>query len=238
MVFTTQVLNGHEIRKVQFSAGDLAQARTQAEAKVPFTNANNPAARTRTTLQVRNSQLLGTLADLACANLISDFFTARNVPLSVQRYDDIRTDRFQNPHPYSIRVLGPRNTCHADIEVRSSVCNRISVARMIDIWHVLGWYITAARPDDTLVDFYMRPIFHFNRFNTDTYSLDNLERYFDEGAIDLYIVGGATRTQLVSHGEIQRGYGLLQEGATYQVLPIRQAMDVPAFLTAIEAHTP
>jgi hypothetical protein len=239
MNFTQSVVSGHTNCHAQYDGAELAFARTQASAKAPFTNSHNPAARRRSPTQVMNSQLLGTLADLACSNLLQRYFSEQGSRLVAERYDDVRTDNFRDPHPYSIRILNPDRTILADIEVRSSVCNRVSVERMLQIWHVLGWYQTAIREaENPPLDFYMRPIYHFNRFHQETYSLNNVERYLTNSDLDLYIVGGATKEQLQQFGEIQQEYGLLQDRATYQVLQILRAMDVPAFLNSVLTHRP
>jgi hypothetical protein len=239
MNFTQHAIQGHTICHVQYDAADLAIARTQAAAKAPFTNVHNPAALRRTPTQVMNSQLLGTLADLACFNLVQRYFRDQHSALIAERYDDVRTDNFRNPHPYCIRILNPDRTTLSDIEVRSSVCNRVGLQRMLQIWHVLGWYETAVRPaDNPILDFYMRPIYHFNRHAQEDYSVENVERYIADGALDLYIVGGTSRDQLQRDGETQPGYGLLQDRATYRVIQILRAMDVPAFLNAVLTRRP
>jgi hypothetical protein len=234
MNFTQRVIYDHTICYAQYDDADLEFARTQAQAKAPFTNIHNPAARRRSPTQVMNSQLLGTLADLACSNLLQQYFYEQGTRLVAERYDDVRTDNFRDPHPYSIRIMTPDRVVLADIEVRSSVCNKVSVERMLQIWHVLGWYETAIRdPENPPLDFYMRPIYHFNRFKQETYSIDDVELYLANRDLDLYIVGGATREQLQQLGEVQREYGLLQDSATYQVLQILRAMDVPHFLNSV-----
>ena len=54
-----------------------------------------------------------------------------------------------------------------------------------------------------------------------------------DGSLDLYVVGGATSAILRSKGSIQAGYGLLQTEATYQVVPILEALDIEDFLKAV-----
>lgn len=232
MNFIKQTFQGHTIVKVDYHDDAIRQkAYDQAAAKAKYTNRNNPAAKRRTDQEVFNAQYLGTLADLACSHLLQESLNLKGSgSLSVERYDDVRMDNFMHPDLFDARVTRNGQSL-AEIEIRSSVCNRVSLERMLDIWHVLGWYVTANKPAEKIKEFYFRPIYHYNRYRTRVeYKLADAAKYLADGSLNLYIVGGATADLLEQHGEVQPGWGLLQEGATYQVIAIRKALDAPEFL--------
>ena len=235
MKFTKHTIRGHTIMKVDYHDDGIRQkAREQAAAKAKYTNRNNPAARRRTDQEVFNAQYLGTLADLACSQLLQTSLSQEGSDsLSVERYDDVRQDNFMHPDLFDARVT--RNgQLLAEIEIRSSVCNKVSLERMLDIWHVLGWYVTANKPAEKVREFYYRPIYHYDKTQTGVeYRLADAAKYLADGTLNLYIVGGATTDLLDQYGEVREGFGLLQEGATYQVIAIRKALDVPKFLDTI-----
>lgn len=238
MKYTRSTVAGHDICKVEF-LGDtetLNRVRLQAAAKAPYTHVNDPAANKRTEQEVLNAQLLGTLADKACSALLQRYFDKyASPPLAVQRYDDVRIDEYKMPDAYDTRIVAPHDgTVLAEIEIRSSVCNRIPLPPMVRSWHVLGWYVTQDKRAEKIRDFYMRPIYHYNLYDTkEAYRLRDAERHLTGGALDLYIVGGATSDLLETRGEVQQGFGLLQEGATYQVLPIKNALGVGDSLNTV-----
>jgi len=238
MKYTVYTVLKHNIIKVDYLSDEkmLQHAYTQAQAKAPHTHRNNPSARRRTEQEVFNSQYLGTIADIACSVLLQKHLDKYGTKqLLVERYDDIRSDNFRNADQFDARViLGDENRILTEIEIRSSVCNRVSLARMLEVFDVLGWYTTANKPGEQKRDFYMRPVYHYNKYQTgQAYAVANAEQYLLNDELDLYIVGGATADILQTKGEIQRGFGLLQEGATYQVVDILDALDAPAFLDTV-----
>ena len=229
---------GHDVCKVAFldDVETLDLVVSQARAKAPYTHLNNPSARRRTKQEVYNAQLLGTLADKACSALLQSFLDKHaESRFTTERYDDVRTDEYRRPDLFDARVIdSDQGTVLAEIEIRSSVCNRIPLEPMIRTWHVLGWYVTQDKPAEKVRDFYMRPLYHYNLYDGGkAYALRDAEGHLMGGALDLYIVGGATPQILETRGEVQRGFGLLQEGATYQVVRIRDSLGVGDSLETI-----
>jgi hypothetical protein len=238
MKYTRSTVADQDICKVTFLADQktLNYVISQAQAKAPYTHINNPSAKKRTKQEVYNAQLLGTLADYACSDLLRSYLNRyAPIPLITERYDDIRTDEYKKPDMFDTRVLNPTNNkVLSEIEIRSSVCNQIPLEPMIKTWHVLGWYVTQNKPAEKIRDFYMRPIYHYNLYNTGKpYALRDAESHLMSGALDLFIVGGATPQLIETEGEVQKKFGLLQEGATYQVVHIKNSMGVGESLKAI-----
>jgi hypothetical protein len=100
---------------------------------------------------------------------------------------------------------------------------------------VLGWYSTGSKPGEEAKEFYMRPIYHYNKYNENVeYKLSDADKHLYNGNLDLYIVGGATKEMIASDGLEDRGYGLLQEGATYQIIKITKALGIEEFLKVIK----
>jgi hypothetical protein len=236
MKYRIQRVADHAIFKVDFLTNQtrLQRAIDQAQAKAPFTHRNDPAARSRTEQEVFNAQLLGTLADIACCDLLQAYFNQQNARhFSVERYDDVRTDNFERTDLYDARLIYGDQLL-AEMEIRSSICNRVSLERMIQIWHILGWYHTADKATEKIREFYIRPIYHYNKYGSNsTYTLAKANSHLLEGDLDLYIVGGATAQILEDKGEVQTGWGLLQRGATYQVVPITEGLDAREFLATV-----
>lgn len=244
MEFVSMEFMGHRIYKVEFDFDEplVEIAKEQAGRKAPYTHSGDPSARNRPNQEVYNAQLLGTLADVACQSLLQSYLDVNaNQPVRVIRYDEVRTDNYQQPDRYDIRIIsGADEQLSKEVEVRSSVCNRVPVSRMLEIFHVLGWYVTQNKPGEEIRDFYMRPMYHYNLFRNRAapeYRMNDAENHLRTGALDLYIVGGATPQMLQERGEIQRDSGLLQIGATYQVVSIKSALDAIAFLEEVARST-
>lgn len=142
MEYETLTVRGHNIRRVLFLDDDetMAHVVSQAKAKAPYTHRNDPSARTRSPQEVFNAQLLGTLADKACSDLLQSHLNEHSpIPLAVERYDDVRTDDYKERDKFDARIKAPsEDKTLAEVEIRSSVCNRVSLERMMEIWHVLG----------------------------------------------------------------------------------------------------
>ena len=201
----------------------IQKAQTHAKAKVSFTNIHSPAARQRSDAEIYGAQLIGTLADMAVSTLFRRYLEKHSPQqFTVVRYDDVREDEFQEPDQFDARVYSfDGKEVIAEIEIRSSVCNRIPIARMATYFNVLGWYTTKNKPAEVVRDFYVTVIYHYNQFqNGPQYNPIHTADYLLQGALDLYIVGGATDKLLIEHGEVRFQRGLLQDGATYQTIPI------------------
>lgn len=238
MKYIPQTVENHKIVKVDFLTDKamLDRAVEQAQAKAPHTHRNDPSAHQRTEQEVYNAQLIGTIADIACCELLQAYFNAHHANyLLVERYDDVRSDNFMHSDLFDARVvIEGKKRLIAEIEIRSSVCIYISLERLVKEWHVLGWYITSDKSKEKIRDFYIRPLYHYNQYQSrNKYSLANAATHLFNGELDLYIVGGATAQILETKGQIQRGYGLLQQGATYQVVPIMDALDIQQFLDTV-----
>ena len=231
-------IDNYEICKVNFVLDEqmIKTAYSQAEAKSPFTNIHNPAAKKRTNLEVFNAQLLGTIADIACSNLLKQYMDKYSPKqFTVQRYDDIRINQYQKPDLFDTEIVCAGNEIKLlEIEIRSSVCNKMPISAMLKKWHILGWYVSQNKLIEEVKDFYMRPIYHYKKFHTSpTYFLKDAIKHLEDGNLDLYIVGGASSDILKEFGEIQQGFGLLQDGATYQVVSIKKGLQIRLLLEEI-----
>ena len=238
MKFVPRKYRDFQFYKVDFSLEEpsLIMAQEQAKAKEPYTQIKDPGSKKRTKQEVYNAQLLGTLADISCQQLLQRYLDKKSPNLyKVVRYDDVRINEFEKPDQYDIQIVRNANDkVLTQIEVRSSVCYKMPVVAMIYIWHILGWYTTGTKVSEKKKDFYMRPIYHYNRFDTGAeYQLKDAESFLLNRMLDLYIIGGADVDLLVRKGEVLQQDTLLQKGALYQTLPIKQGLKIEDFLKAV-----
>lgn len=94
-------------------------AARQAAAKAAAINHGDPGGRARGYDEIYSQNVLGAFADLACATLLQKYFAKHNIPLSVERYDNIRTDGFRERDDFDVRISS--ESASALVEVRSSV---------------------------------------------------------------------------------------------------------------------
>lgn len=223
--------------EVKFSMSEplIEKAKHQAKSKTPFTHQASPSAKKRSVEEVFNAQLLGTIADIAFCNLLQSFLDKYHpTSFTVERYDDIREDNFENPDQFDARILNNQEQVLAEIEIRSSVANRIPFEGILRSWHILGWYTTQNKPAEPIRNYYVHPIYHYKLFNTSQkYELADAHDHLEQNNLALFIVGGASADMLQNIGYVQRKFGLLQEGASYQLIDIRKALGMGDLLSSI-----
>ncbi|MBH3450848.1 hypothetical protein I5S84_18560 [Pseudomonas putida] len=213
-----------------------ALARVQSAKKSGKVHRDTPSGRRRSVDEVNSQNYLGTLADIVCARLLEGYFKKHGLNIDVVRYDDIRTDDFQDHDQYDIKLSA--QGLEYLVEVRSSVCIYLSLAKMISRWQILGPYISSAKGStETVKPFYLRPIFHLSSFEenkkTKSYQRKAAHELISNGDLQLYFVGGATSVMLEENGRSEAGQELKQGKAEFRVLDITDGFDAKEMLETI-----
>ncbi|HCI2634411.1 hypothetical protein [Pseudomonas aeruginosa] len=238
MKFEKLDINGHIILRAMLEldkdADTLAQAQSARKAEKVHRDA--PSGRRRSIDEVNSQNYLGTLADIVCARLLEGYFKKHCLKIDVVRYDDIRTDDFQDHDQYDIK-LSTQGREYL-VEIRSSVCIYLSLAAMISRWQILGPYISSAKGStETAKPFYLRPIFHLSSFEenkkTNGYQRTTAPELIRSGDLQLYFVGGATSGILEEKGRNEAGQELKQGKAEFRVLDITDGLDAKEMLDTI-----
>lgn len=222
-------VNGQQRELYRFDLNDSEQmafyqrAKVQGLAKAPFTHAAAPDGQRRPMIVIEARQILGTTADAFTAQILRE-----NLPeeIEVIRYDNIRTDNFEHNDLFDIKLK--RGDTEKIVEVRSSIALFLPTpARVIPQFRLLGWYSTANKSSEVKRDYYFQPVFILKDralatdANARTFPSQS-PRYFEEGHIDLYLLGCATRKDLEDNGKETSEKELLQTDAVYQTLKLDQ----------------
>jgi hypothetical protein len=238
MKFEKLVIGKHVILRPMLKDDNdsIELAHMQSAKKAAKVHKNAPSGRPRSAAEVERQNFLGTLADIACARALERYFKKHNTPINVTRYDDVRTDNFQNHDQYDIKL----STHDAEylVEVRSSVCLYLSLESMISKWQILGPYVSSAKgTTETVKPFYLRPIFHLSSFKTNrqtnSYQKTAVRDLIQGGDLQLYFVGGATSALLEEKGRNEAGQELKQGEAEFRVLDITAGLDAKEMLETI-----
>lgn len=230
------VIGDHQILRVAPDTDAMALALTQSYLKAEKVHKDSPSGRPRDPQEVLSVNYLGTLADIVCARLLESYFKKHNIKIGVVRYDDVRKDEFKNPDEYDIKLtaLGRDHL----VEVRSSVCQLLSLEEMIGKWHILGPYESSTKGGtETVKPFYLRPIYHLSTYEKNKkskeYKITKAREFLHNGELKLYFVGGATSALLEEKGRNEETYELKQNKANFRVLDITNGLDAKGMLEQI-----
>lgn len=222
--------------KLEVDKDNVALAQVQSAKKAEKVHKDAPSGRRRSVDEVTSQNFLGTLADIVCARLLEGYFKKHSLQIDVARYDDVRTDDFQDHDQYDIK-LSAQGIDYL-VEVRSSVCIYLSLESMINRWQILGPYVSSAKGStETAKPFYLRPLFHLSSFEenkkTNSYQRTSAHELISSGDLQLYFVGGATSAILEERGRNEAGQELKQGKAEFRVLNITDGLDAKEMLETI-----
>lgn len=222
--------------KLEVDKDNVALALVQSAQKAEKVHKDAPSGRRRNVDEVSSQNFLGTLADIVCARILEGYFKKHSLQIDVTRYDDVRTDDFQDHDQYDIKL----STQGIDylVEVRSSVCIYLSLESMINRWQILGPYVSSAKGlTEAEKPFYLRPLFHLSSFEenkkTNSYQRTDAHELISSGDLQLYFVGGATSAILEERGRNEAGQELKQGKAEFRVLNITDGLDAKEMLETI-----
>jgi len=231
-------VGGHAVLRIDVtgSTAFLAKAEQQARLKADRVHEDDPAGNPRSYAEKLSQNFLGVLADMVCAEILRSYFQKHGIPITIERYDDVRTDNFENHDLYDIRLINQGR--EVLVEVRSSSCILLSVEAMVRRWQILGPYVSTAKGStETDKPFYMRVLYHladFERNRTENfYSRSQGISYVKNGDLQLYFVGGATLDLLKKFGRNERGEEMKQGKSEFRVLNITEGLDAQNFLETI-----
>ncbi|ELA8470244.1 hypothetical protein WOB87_09555 [Vibrio parahaemolyticus] len=248
MKFTLMpAINGWNFYKVEvLDEPELIElAKHRAFRKAPKVAHGDPSGSPRSQQERFSQNFLGALADISCGYLLRKFFEKHNLPITVESYDQVRTDDFQEHDLYDIKIK--TGGAESIVEVRSSLCVQKSLAGVINDWHILGPYQSQSKgKTESEKEFYIRPMFHLKNYRDyqkdhqnnmppmKTYDRSDGLRLFEDGEVDLYILGGAT-TEIMSSSKAwdEKGETLKQGKTNFRVVLIKDGLQTQDFLNAI-----
>lgn len=221
-------VKNQDVVEVTFDASDIDVAAKVADAKVKFINIHNPSGIKRPQNVIRNRIIAGKLADAAVARLLQDRIIKLGLAgvVTIDEYDQIRSDDFENPDPYDIRLVRSGQPEAETIEVRSSFCYRLAPPeKIVQKLSIYGWYTSANKPIEAPRDWYWQVIYYL-RPSDIPHSDGPRVRIFEDalrgGELVGFIVGGADKALLEASG-VNRSD---QDGASYRAIsPICSGLD-------------
>lgn len=215
------------IVKVQLnpSSDFISRAARQAKLKAKYTIQSGQDGRTRTnTLKIQN-QFRGMIAEIYAVELIKSWLANSKLNnWEVIRYDDVRTDNFENPNnEYDIKIQkNGTNPSILKIESRSSLTYKRDLIQGINELDIIGPYTSKTKPKETYVDYYIRPLYD----NTKEMKPEQFSIFLKDGLIDLYFVAGCSKNALLEKGIYK---SMKQNSTKYRCLPITQGSDILNF---------
>lgn len=238
MKFKPIDIGGHIILRADFEADNecLSIARSQSFRKAEKVHKDSPSGQKRSFDEILSQNFLGTLADIVCARLLKGYFKKHGLDICVTRYDDVRTDDFEDRDQYDIKLSSQGRDYF--VEVRSSACIYMPLSSMIREWQILGPYASSVKgATETEKPFYLRPIYHLSSFesnkSTHRYQRTSADELVSQGELQLYFAGGATNTMLQENGRNDAGQELKQGKAEYRLLDITDGLDAKEMLATI-----
>lgn len=202
----------------------ITRAARQAKQKAQHTIQAGQDGRTRTNILKIQNQFRGMIAEIYAVELIKSWLA--NSKLSnweVIRYDDVRTDNFESPeNEYDIKIQHNLENKVLTIESRSSVTYKRNLIQGINDLDIIGPYTSNAKPKETYVDYYIRPLYD----NTKEMRAEEFSDFLKDGLIDLYFVAGCNKNALLERGIYKN---LKQNSSKYRCLPILSSLDMIDF---------
>lgn len=208
--------------------GDLyKRALDQAKIKSLYTMSASQAGGARTPEMKLQRQLMGCLAEIYAQEYLKG--ALKNLQLDhrweVIRYDDVRTDGFKSPaNEYDLVIKGANKSFF--VESRSSITRDRSIEKGIQDFDIIGPYISSAKSGESYSDIYIRPLYSYNDFAKGNYSDLNFQDGLIAGKIELYLVAGCLKEDMVSKGYNK---SMMQGGTNYRVIKITHGNDVNIF---------
>lgn len=214
------------VAKISYNQEALAPLIEESKRLAEKVNPKAPSGRVRTKEEILTSCLAGKISEDATKSLLGHFINSykidgRVLPAKISPDKLIERDEFYETH---VNVFVEVSGKTKDIEVRSSFPYHPNFSRVInEFLDILGYYRASYKSKEEPKDYYLRPLFHFNH--------NEMLKRLKEEMFLLYIVGGATKEELLRFG-IDKD--LDQQGARYRVIsPITRGRDINQMMEAI-----
>jgi hypothetical protein len=114
----------HIVVQVDFSKGEIQQAKNIANLKAQYINVHNPGGIERSEEIIRNRIVAGKLADSAVLKLLTQAIVRRKLLWQISEYDQVRTDGFRNHDLHDLLITYGQGS-RMEIEIRSSFSYRL-----------------------------------------------------------------------------------------------------------------
>lgn len=225
--------NGKEwkIAEANIDFGDAlyAKAVSQAKTKSQFTMDASQAGKYRTPELKYQMQMMGILAEIFSQEYLIEIISDSHLSehWKVFRYDDVRTDGFKSAaNEYDIIIQSVDGSKKYKLESRSSIARDRSFKNAVEQFDIIGPYSSLAKQGEDFVSFFIRPLYEFVPFATQTYLQSNFEKHLKAGEIKLHLVAGCTKKEM-----IEKGYNksMKQGGTLYRVVKIPLGFDLVEF---------
>lgn len=223
--------NSWMVSKVIFDLeGDLFnRAKSQATEKSLYTMNASQAGSARSPEMKYQRQLMGCLAEIYVQEYLKDFLLVEGLEKEwdIIRYDDVRTDEFKSPeNEYDIKIEKSDKSKSFSVESRSSITRDRSIIKGIEQFDIIGPYTSHTKGGEKYNDIYIRPLYAYKDFETNTYSDLEFENLIKTNKIELYIVGGCLKENMISDGYNK---SMAQYGTNYRVIKILKGKDSRGF---------
>ena len=230
------LLNGEEHYSLQYEPTyqDIKLAMKQAYLKSQYTKNGNQNAQPRTPYEKFSKQFEGILGEISILKTLEGWFLQNKTNLSVNRYDDVRTDGYKSPSgEYDLKVIAPSGL-EIYIEARASISYKTSLEKAItgDIGltplDTIGPYTNFQKMKESGSGLYFRPLFQLKNPNPNLKIKDiDFFKSFINNEFQLFITGGATLEMMDSLGKLKN---MGQKNTLYKAIPISQGMDIKRLL--------
>lgn len=225
------------VARVTFTQSEIENARQIADAKVEHINALAPNAVRRDQPTIHSRIVAGKLADYGVRTLISGVASKYGLPVSIEEYDDLRTDDFRSFDLFDLLIAGPLR--RSTVEIRSSFAYRLRpVGRMISKLSVYGWYTSRGKLREQHKDLYWQVLYYARPQNIEPPVEQEwpivpiFESTLEAFTTQAYIIGGCTKALLSDEDYADERLDD-QRGARYRaVYPATRAFDVERMLRA------
>ncbi|HUZ62052.1 MAG TPA: hypothetical protein VMU83_24975 [Hanamia sp.] len=214
---------------IDFNNALYEKAVSQAKMKSQFTMDASQAGKYRSPELKYQMRLMGILAEIFAQEYLMEIISNVNLPehWKVIRYDDVITDGFKSAaNEYNIKIQSENESKEYKVESRSSIARDRSLKKAIEHFDIIGPYSSLAKPGESFVDFFIRPLYEFIPFASQIYLPGNFEKHLQSGEIKLHLVAGCTKKEM-----IEKGYkkSMKQNGTLYRVVKIVSGFDVNKF---------
>lgn len=216
------------IANVIFTELDIQHASEQATKKSRFTMNADQAGNNRTSLIKYQRQLMGILAEIGCKAYLEDILSEYD-DITVERYDDVRTDEFKSPKgEYDIKILIRSNNIEIIVESRSSITHNKSLLYGIENYDIIGPYSSVAKSQEKDNNLYLRPLYSYIHFERGDYYDNDFDKLLSSQEVSLHIVAGCSNFRMCNP-KASKLKNMGQYGTLYRVVPIQNASDARKF---------
>jgi hypothetical protein len=203
----------------------IFRAARQAKQKAKYTIQPGQDGISRSNKLKLQNQFRGMIAEIYAVELIKSWLADSKLNnWEVIRYDDVRTDNFESPtNEYDLKIQNNSiGNKVLKIESRSSVTYARNLIEGINDLDIIGPYTSQAKPKETYIDYYIRPLYN----NTKEMKPEDFSDFLKNGFVDLYFVAGCSKNALLEKGIYK---SMKQNSSKYRCLPIILGSDIIAF---------